>query len=245
MARAPARPMAKRTAGAVWVTRTEPAARATAAQVKAMGLEVVVEPLLAARKVAGATVDLEGVCAIAFTSANAVAAFAELSAERSLRVFAVGDATAAAARAARFSTVLSAQGDVKALAAALAARSRELKGVILHPSAAQPAADLAAALTAVGLKARAAALYETVEVEPSASLIARLPAIGYVLLHSPKAARALAKLLKRHPAPHLVALTLSRQIARPLARSGLAAVRSAALPSDAALLALLEQSPAD
>ncbi|MFI4936622.1 MAG: uroporphyrinogen-III synthase [Caulobacterales bacterium] len=229
----------------VWVTRTQPAAGATAARVRALGLEAVVEPLLLVRPLKDVSIDLEGVCAIVFTSANAVRAFAERSPARALRVFAVGDATAEATRAARFASVLSAQGDVKALAAALAARKRELPGVILHPSTTEPAADLVGALSAVGLEVRPAPLYETVEVEPSAALIERLPAIDHVLLHSPKAARVLAKFVKRHPAPHLVALALSREVARPLAKSGLAGVRSAAAPTEASLLALLSHSDAN
>src|SRR5208282_5333190 len=103
----------------VWITRTEPAAQSTAKAVRALGLEAIVEPLLSVRRMDETRIDLEGVCAIAFTSANAVSAFADRSKERAIRVFTVGDATAAAARVARFSTVLSAQGDVQALAAAL------------------------------------------------------------------------------------------------------------------------------
>jgi uroporphyrinogen-III synthase len=229
----------------VWITRTEPAAQATARQVRALGLEAIVEPLLTVRRLNETPIDLTDVCAIAFTSANAVHAFAERSPDRSIRVFTVGEATAAAARAARFATVLSAQGDVQALAAALIARGRELKGVILHPGAAEPAGDLAGDLATAGLKVRSAPLYETVEAEVSPGLIEGLPGIDHVLLHSAKAAAALAGLVKLHPAPHLVALALSRQVARPLARSGLAAVRVAASPNETALLAMLTQSPAN
>ena len=139
-----------------------------------------------------------------------MAAFAARSPERALRVFAVGDATAAAARAQRFKSVLSAQGDVAALASALTSRRRELSGVILYPAAAEPSQDLAAALAAVGLQVRQAAVYETVAALPSAALAERLPQIDGVLLHSAKAAQGLARFLKDHPAPALVAYCLSR-----------------------------------
>ncbi len=227
----------------VWITRTEPAAQSTAKAVRALGLEAIVEPLLSVRRMDETRIDLEGVCAIAFTSANAVSAFADRSKERAIRVFTVGDATAAAARVARFSTVLSAQGDVQALAAALVSRKRELKGVILAPGAAEPAGDLAGALAEAGLKVRSAPLYETVEAEPSPALLERLAGIDHVLIHSAKAARALAKLVKQHPAPQLTALAISRQAGRPLSRAGLVAVRSAATPTEGALIALLTQSP--
>jgi uroporphyrinogen-III synthase len=247
MARAAAR--AKRQAGpaprVVWITRTEPAAQSTARQVRALGLEAIVGPLLTVRRMDETAIDLDGVCAIAFTSANAVSAFAERCKERGIRVFTVGEATAAAARVARFATVLSAQGDVQALAAALISRSRELKGVILAPGAAEPAGDLAGALEAAGLKVRVAPLYETVETEPPPAVLERLGEIDHVLIHSAKAARALARLLKQHPAPHLTALAISRQAGRPLSRAGLLAVRSAASSNEAALIALLVQSPPD
>jgi uroporphyrinogen-III synthase len=250
MARAGAKPgaaKAKKPAGpaprVVWVTRTEPAAASTARSLRALGLEVVVEPLLTVRRMENTRIDLDDICAIAFTSANAVSAFAERTKERAIRVFTVGDTTAAAARTARFATVLSAQGDVQALAAALISRKRELKGVILAPGAAEPAGDLAGTLEAAGLKVRSAPLYETVEAEPSAALLERLAGIDHVLIHSAKAAKALAKLLKLHPAPQLTAVSISRAAARPLARAGLAAVKSAATPNETALIAALTQSP--
>lgn len=223
----------------VWITRAQPGADATAGRVRRLGLEAVVEPLLEVRPIADAAIDLQDVCALAFTSANAVAAFASLRPERNLRVFTVGDATATAARAQRFAAVLSAQGDVTALAAALALRRRELTGVILYPAAADPAQDLAGALSAVGLNVRQTTLYETVELAPSEALAERLPQIEGVLLHSAKASRALAGFLKRSPAPHLAAFCLSRQVARPLSRAALAATVCAEAPNETALLSLL------
>ncbi|HEY1425793.1 MAG TPA: uroporphyrinogen-III synthase, partial [Caulobacteraceae bacterium] len=196
-------------------------------------------PLLEVRPIERPDLDLAGVSALAFTSANAVAAFVACSPERGLRVFAVGDATAAAARSARFASVLSAQGDVAALAAALATRRRELPGAILYPAAAEPAQDLAGALAAVGLVVRQVAVYETALTPPPASVIERLPEIEAVLLHSAKAARALAAVLKAHPAPELAAYCLSPQIARSLTRAGLAAALSAAQPNETALMTLL------
>jgi uroporphyrinogen-III synthase len=223
----------------LWVTRAQPGADATAARLRELGVEPIVGPLLAVRAIAGADLDLTGVSALAFTSANAVAAFAARSPERALRVFAVGDATAAAARAQRFKSVLSAQGDVAALAAALTSRRRELSGVILYPAAAEPSQDLAAALAAVGLQVRQAAVYETVAALPSAALVERLPQIDGVLLHSAKAAQGLARFLKDHPAPALVAYCLSPQVAKTLARAGLAQRLSAAQPNETALMALV------
>ncbi len=223
----------------LWITRAQPGAGATAARVIELGIEPIVAPLLEVRALAGADLDLAGVSALAFTSANAVAAFAARSPERGFRVFAVGDATAAAARAQRFQSVLSAQGDVAALASALTSRRRELSGVILYPAAAEPSQDLAGALAAIGLNVRQVAVYETVAVAPPDELAARLPQIDGVLLHSARAAQGLARFAKGHPAPQLVAYCLSRQIARALSRAGLAQILSAPQPNETALLALV------
>ncbi|HET6969964.1 MAG TPA: uroporphyrinogen-III synthase, partial [Phenylobacterium sp.] len=100
----------------IWITRAQPGADATAERVRAMGHDAVVAPLLAVRPLLDVPVDLRGVAALAFTSANGVRAFADVSGERNLKVFALGAATAQAARAAGFKSVLSADGDVEALA---------------------------------------------------------------------------------------------------------------------------------
>ena len=112
-------------------------------------------------------------------------------------------------------------------------------------SVAEPAQDLPGALGAAGLSTRTVIVYETAEAPPSASLIAHLPEIAGVLVHSAKAAGALAALLNEHPAPHLIAYCLSPQAARPLARAGLAATLCAPAPNETALLALLTRSASD
>ena len=223
----------------LWITRAQPGADATAARVRELGIEPIVAPLLEVRAVENADLDLAGVSALAFTSANAVAAFAARSPERTLRVFAVGDATAAAARAQRFSSVLSAQGDVAALASALTSRRRELGGDILYPAAAEPSQDLVGALAAVGLTVRQVAVYETIAVEPPPGLAGRLPEIDGVLVHSARAARGLARFARAYPAPQLVAYCLSRQIGRSLTRAGLAQILAAPQPNETALLSLV------
>lgn len=225
----------------IWVTRSAPGAAATAARLAALGLDPVVAPLLEVRPVAGARLDLTDVCAIAFTSANGVRAFAERSPERGFKVFAVGAATAEAARKARFSTVLSTDGDVSALARALAARKRELTGVILHPGAAEPAGDLAGELEAQGLTVRAVPLYETVPAALPDGFAETLPDLAAVLVHSPKAARVLKDLLKAHPTPSLKVFGLSKAVIRPLQRTDLAERAAAPEPKDEALLALLQR----
>jgi uroporphyrinogen-III synthase len=227
----------------VWVTRARPGAEATAGRLGALNIEAVVEPLLEVRPAPDAAIDLTDVSAIAFTSANAVAAFAERSPERAIRVFAVGAATAQAARAAGFKLVLSADGDVDALAEGIGQRRGELRGAVLHPGAADLAGDLAAALESYGVEARRLILYETlpVKLEPEAAV--GLVTSDAVLLHSPRAAQVLAALVKVHPAPKLRALGLSKAVLKPLTRAKLAARVFPSMPLEGALLNLIDRNP--
>ena len=228
----------------VWVTRASPGAQATAERLRALGFAPVVAPLLEIRPIPGGPIDLTGVAALAFTSANGVAAFAARCATRDLPAFAVGAATAEVARAAGFAQVVSAEGDVEALAPVIAAHG-PFAGVVLHPGPAEPAGDLVAALEARGVRATRLAVYETVTLAADPAIDAPGPDAGLVLLHSPKAARALATRLAGRPAGGLTALCLSANVAAPLAGVGLAAVRVAAAPTEAALLDLLSPALSD
>jgi len=227
----------------IWITRTPPGAEATADRVRSLGHEPVVFPLLEVRALQGVRLELDDVGALAFTSANAVRAFADLSGERALRVFAVGEATAAAAREAGFKTVLHTRGDVGALGRGILDRRREVAGVVLHPGAVEPAGDLVGVLERFRVPARAVAVYETVPGEPSSGLIGVLPDLDDVLIHSARAAAALAALLRAHPAPKLRALGLSKAALAPLARSKLAARRFPAAPLESDLLNLIDENP--
>jgi uroporphyrinogen-III synthase len=226
----------------IWITRAQPGADATAERVRAMGHEAVIAPLLAVRNLEGVQVDLAGVAALAFTSANGVRAFSEKTGDRSLKVFAVGAATAMAARQAGFRSVLSADGDVEALAERIGQRRTELRGAVLHPGAAEPAGDLAGVLERHGVEARRLILYETAPVVLADADAEILLACDAVLLHSPRGAQVLAKLLKTRPAPKLRALGLSKAVVKPLARTPMAAKAFPPFPLEAALLNLIERN---
>jgi len=227
----------------IWITRAQPGADATAERVRAMGHEALVAPLLAVKTIDDVQIDLSGVAALAFTSANGVRAFADRSGDRSLKVFAVGAATAQAARAAGFRSVLSADGDVDALAEGIALRRSELKGAVLHPGAAEPAGDLAGVLEKHGVEARRLVLYETAPVQLSEREAQTLARADAALIHSPRAAQVLAKVLRAHPAPQMRAIGLSRAVVKPLQRTPLAAKLYPPMPLEAALLNLIERAP--
>jgi uroporphyrinogen-III synthase len=226
----------------VWVTRAEPGAGETADRLIERGHEPLVAPLLIVRPLVEASPDLGGIGALAFTSANGVRAFAELAPRRDLPVFAVGEATAAAARQAGFADIHIGSGDVAALATAILARRDTLQGAVLHASAAEPAGDLAGALEAAGVAFRSAALYHTtVSDSPGPDLLARLAGAEAVLLHSPKAARTLSSLCATAlDLKGAYLLGLSPACLAPLADVPAAGRLSPKAPNEADLLALLE-----
>jgi uroporphyrinogen-III synthase len=216
----------------IWITRAEPGASRTAEKLRALGHEPVVAPLLEVHALPG-SIDLDGVGALAFTSANGVRAFAERCPERSLPVFAVGDATATAARRAGFSEVASAEGDLDALADLIAAHAASLKGTVLAPGPREPAGDLPRALAAQGITARALAMYETLPVFPRGGV----GPVDAVLIHSPKAAEGLALVMGGETGP--AAYCISAAAAAPLAGRPFARIEWAARPDEDSLLALL------
>ena len=221
----------------IWVTRTQPGAAATAERLVQLGHEPLVAPLLTVRRLE-APLDMTGVSAIALTSANA----GEGLAGGDTPVFAVGEATAHAALKAGFSDVHSASGDVAALGVMIAA-SLPPGAVVLHPCAAERAGDLAAPLAAAGIELRAVAVYETVAAPADAPIIAALAQASAVLLHSPKAARALKSLLERHSTPVGTAFCLSQAVADALVGGKIPNVAVATLPNDTALLNLIGHEP--
>lgn len=214
----------------VWITRAQPGADRTADRLTALGFAPVVAPLLAIRPLDMRS-DLTGIEALAFTSRNGVHAFSDPSTDRTLPVFAVGDATAAAARAVGFTQVRSADGNLSALAALIRAEGGGLS--ILHPAAAEPAGDLAAH---VGEAARlkTVAVYEAIETDAVPP-----EAWDAVLIHSPRAARALEVRLTPEAASGRIAVAISPVAAEPLAPLGFAEARIANAPTETSLLAAL------
>lgn len=215
----------------IWITRTRPAAEATAARVRELGAEAVVAPVLEVQPIDGAAVDLAGAAALAFTSGHGVRAFAALSPRRDLPAFCVGRATAALARSLGFADARSADGDVHALAELIAADAR---GPVVVPGAREPAADLPGLLAACGVLARAVAVYRTVD----AGLAAAPGDIDAVLVHSPKAARAVAGLVGE-VAASMTAYAISEAAAQPLREHPFRRIAVARTPDEEALLDLI------
>lgn len=140
----------------VLVTRPEPGASATARRLAARGHQAVLAPLAAIVPVPAELPLAEAIQAVVVTSANALPA---LAAFRARPLLTVGDATAAAARAAGFTDVASAHGDGAALAALAIARCDPAGAALLLPSQEGQGAALAGRLRAAGFAVCHRAVY--------------------------------------------------------------------------------------
>jgi uroporphyrinogen-III synthase len=223
----------------IWVTRSAPGAQATAARLADLGHEPIVAPVLVVAPL-DVRLDLRGVEALAFTSANAVRVYAALTPRRDFPVWTVGVSTALAARQAGFDRVEASEGDVDDLGARLIA-DLPRGASVMHPCALELAGDLASPLAAAGLRLRPAPIYQTVIAAAEGPILDALDQAEAVLLHSPKGARALNRLLADHPASIGRALCLSPAVAAALDGGKFRTVASAALPNDTALLKLLRE----
>ena len=169
------------------VTRPAPLAQETAARLAALGHDVIVAPLL--DPVALDWSPPEAVEALLFTSSQAPSlAGAPAEAYRGLPAYAIGERTAAAARAAGFQQVETLGGDVGSLLTAVAARHRR----VLHlagqdRTAAEPPPGLAVVVRAV-YEARLAPLTE------NAAAMLRSKVVDWTLLFSTRTAAHFASL---------------------------------------------------
>lgn len=240
----------------VLVTRTEAASAALAQKLRERGHEAVLSPLLAVADEPAAAERLgralEGAQAVLFTSAAGARAFAALSKRRDLPALCVGDATAAAVRAAGFVAVESARGNVDSLARLAIARLQPGKGPLVHASAKQVAGDLGASLAPWGFTVRRVVLYRT-QAEPSLTLEAtaalRSGAIDAALFFSPRSSLTFVRLARAaEVASHcgrLAAVALSAAVAAPLAALPWRKVITAEEPTEASLLQALDRLAAD
>lgn len=232
----------------ILVTRPREDSQHLAQQLEAKGHQVLIEPLFTIEPEPDASLDLEGAQALVMTSANGVRAFAARSERRDLRVFAVGDATAEAARACGFADVESAAGDVEDLARLVRERARPEDGALLHAAGSAVAGDLAGALQGAGFEVRRAVLYRA---EPalalsSAALTAlREGGIDVAMFFSPRTARTFVSLAKaagvERACGRVTMLGLSPAVVEAASEVAWAARDSAMAPTEAALIEAVDR----
>lgn len=226
------------------VTRPEAGAAETAERVAAMGFAPVLAPVLAIAPLPARLPPAAELQAVLLTSGNALPALGP--AYHGVPVLAVGDATAAKARAAGFADVTSAGRNAEALAGLVRARCRPQGRLLLLPTARGEGLALAGALRADGFAVARRTVYAAVPQKtlPAAAQAAlSRGAVAAALFFSPASARRFTKLLLAAlPAECLNAvdaLALSPAVAAPLAPLPWRRLRVADRPSQDALLTLL------
>lgn len=208
--------------GRVLVLRPEPGASATAARARALGLEPVLAPLFSIRPLAWDAPDPAAYDAILLTSANgAREAGPQLAAFLGLPCQTVGEATAAAARAAGFADVKAGPGDGTAALRQLA------PGRVLHLCGREH-------VPLPGTERRVVYAADAAETLPDAARNA-VDAGAIALIHSARAASVFASLISDRAG--VTAAAISDAAAAAMG-PGWGRVAVAARPRDAALLEL-------
>lgn len=222
----------------ILVTRSEPGASDTAAALRAIGFEAIVEPVFA---IAPVDADIPPFDALAFTSANGVRRFAGLSPRRDVPVFCVGARTAAVARELGFANTASADGDVGALAD-LIIRRLAPGARLLHAGNEDSRGDLAGTLRTAGKNADFLPIFRAVPVASPGQQLSRHfsgeAKLDAVLVHSPRAGAILADFAANAPGTRLPVAAISQAAAAPLLTHA-SSVEIAATPDEAALISAL------
>lgn len=206
-----------------------------------MGFEPVLAPALVVktRRLAA----IPRVQAVLATSGNALPALpARL---RPLKLLAVGDATAARARAEGFADVASAGGDAAALAALAARRLDPAAGPLLLAAGKGQGATLAAELRGAGFRVLRRVAYVALPARGFPLAARRALArreVAHALFFSPASARAALRLLRGLPTETIAALAISPATAAALSPLKWAGIRVASSPDQEALLGLLPRS---
>jgi uroporphyrinogen-III synthase len=213
------------------------------------GIAAIIEPLLAIRyRDPVPPPDLDGVQAVLCTSANGVRALARLSPERAVKLFAVGDATAARAKAEGFADVYSAGGTVGDLIELVGGCLRPEAGRLLHVAGSVVAGDLAGELRARGFSVDRAVLYEARPVGALSETTVRALAasiVDFALFFSPRTAAIFARLADRagiiEAMRHVAAISISAAADAALDKLCFRERAIADRPDQPALLAALDR----
>lgn len=227
----------------ILITRPRTDAGLLADKLTALGHEILIEPMLEIRFAPDAKVDLAGVQAVLFTSANGVRAFAAAETRRDVPAFAVGDATAETARRAGFAQVESAGGDVEDLVRLVRDRLQPADGALLHAAASAVAGDLGGQLSAAGFDVHRSVLYAAEPIEtlsPAAAAALAEGQIDLVVFFSGRTAETFARVVEKaglvSALSKTVALGLSTAAVEPIRSLPWAKVEAARRPEELDIL---------
>lgn len=224
----------------IWLTRTEPDNRTTAVRLADLGHEVLLEPVTRVRAVAS-ELPSRLPDAIVFTSRHGVRHHPRDPELLAAPVFAVGDRTAESARAAGYVDVRSADGDVGDLQQLIAAHLT-MPSRILHVAGRDVAGDLTGFLRTFGHLVERLVVYvaQPVALRWLVRIRRRLDSIDGIMVHSPREAERVARLLRGTTWRGTV-WCISEACARRLGGLPLARIICASRPNDAAMIELVRR----
>lgn len=230
------------------VTRPRQEADGLAAELATRGIAALIEPLLQIHPRVPEAFDLDGVQAVLCTSGNGVDGLVQATGDRGVRILAVGDATAARARAAGFTAVESAGGNVDDLVRLAAARLDPRYGLLIHVAGDLVAGDLAAGLGRIGFAVERRVLYEARPISalsPATLDSLRRGGIRFALFFSPRSSAIFARLAAAARVAECCATITALSIS-PAADAALVGLpwldrRVADRPGQAALLDMLDR----
>lgn len=230
------------------ITRPQADAEPLALAVRALGHEAAIDSMLSITHLDDVELELDGVQAIMVTSANGVRAYADVSLNRRIPIYAVGEASAAVARELGFRRVHAASGDVGALAAFVAGALTPANGILMHVSGTVVARDLKSLLMEHGFNVFRVRLYESepaVKFSDATKNAIRTGQLDGVLFYSPRTAQIFTDLVidsrLTEDCRKMRAFCLSEAVAEVAEKLPWRAVRVATEPSQSAMLALLAQ----
>jgi uroporphyrinogen-III synthase len=241
---------------AVLVTRPYPDNEATAAKLRARGLEVLLAPMLRFEPIAFHDDPDARYDAVVVTSSNALRALAPQFAETRLLhlpLFAVGEQTAATARAMGFGQVVSADGDALALQDRLieSVRAKQLKKTsrLLYLAGAELSRDLAGELGRRGFRVETRTTYRMVALPTLPREACEAFAAGgliAVLHYSRRSAAAFLEAVRTEgieiSALAVAQCCMSPNIGAVLREAGAVQVMAAATPDENALFEVLDRA---
>jgi len=230
------------------LTRPRADSERLAAELAGRGVASLIEPMLSIRRSRRQAPPLASVQALIFTSRNGVGAWCRLSGRRDLTVFAVGDASAEAARSAGFRRILSAAGAVRDLVPLVAAQADPGAGELVHATGRDVAGDVAGDLAAMGFAVRTVILYRAVARTRLTERCRRALAQGRldgVVFFSARTARIFAGLIRaqgtKKDCRPLTAYCMSRRAADAARALPFHRVLAAHHPTSAAMIDLIER----
>ena len=232
------------------VTRPEPDASAFAEELRGLGHEPILEPLLEFRALDFDRAALQGAQALVITSGNCLRALEDTASApdaANIPLYCVGEETARRAREMGFGRLAATADTAEKLAQKITESARKDKDApLVHLTGEHQAFDLAGALSREGFAVETQRVYSMdarPEFSPSAAAMLKAGEADGVILMSPRTAEIYVSLCHRHGladcAKTPLYLCISENVAARLASLKANRVRVPAKPNRKALLELL------